>query len=295
MGVGIDDGLVLETKEDIFEMNNGCICCTVRGDLIRIIGKLLKRKQKFDMILIETTGLADPAPVAQTFYADDTLKENCSLDAIITMVDCKHIEMHLDDVKAEGVVNEAVHQVAFADRLLVNKTDLVSEEEKLKVKTRLRNINKYADMVETHQSKIDLDKILGIKSFNLERLMEGDTDAFKAKPEPKKHKKDDHKHDHDHDHDHNHDHDHKHDHDHDHDHDHKHDHDHDHKHDHDHHHHHDHKHDDGVTSVGIMQEGNLDINKLNEWLSALLQIKGQDIFRSKGLLSVKTRLRNINK
>ena len=271
--VGIDDGLVLETQEEIFEMNNGCVCCTVRGDLIRIIQKLLKRKNKFDHIIIETTGLADPAPVAQTFYADQTIKEGCALDAIITVVDCKHIMQHLDEVKPEGVVNEALQQVAFADKMLINKVDLVAKPELQGIKERLHAVNKYAEMIETQKSNIDLDKVLGISAFNLGRIMEIDEDFVE---------KDAHAHDHGHGHDH-HDHDCKeegcdHDH-HDHDHDH-----HDHKHGHG--HGHGHKHDDAVTSVGIEAPGNLDMMKVNTWLSTLLQTKGADIYRSKGILAI---------
>jgi G3E family GTPase len=136
--IGIDDALVMETKEEIFEMNNGCICCTVRGDLIRILNKLLTRRKKFDAIMIETTGLANPAPVIQTFFVDDDLKDACLLDAVLTVVDAKHVMQHLDEEKPEDVVNEAVQQVAFADKILLNKIDLVSEEDKQAVIRRIR-------------------------------------------------------------------------------------------------------------------------------------------------------------
>ena len=124
--VGIDDLLVkkkFESDEEIFEMNNGCICCTVRGDLINILQKIMKRKTELDLIIIETTGLANPAPVAQTFFADEAIKAFCRLDGIITMVDAKHVERHLDEEKEGGAINEAIEQVAFADRLLLNKVD----------------------------------------------------------------------------------------------------------------------------------------------------------------------------
>ena len=162
--VGVDDALVIETEEEVFEMNNGCICCTVRGDLMRIFQRLMQRK-KFDHILIETTGLADPAPVAQTFFADEAIKEYFELDAIITVVDAKHITEHLDEVKPEGVENESVEQVAFADKILLNKVDLVSEDEKAAVITKLRTINSVAELVETTQCSIDIKSILGIKAF----------------------------------------------------------------------------------------------------------------------------------
>src|SRR5919109_642979 len=127
--IGIDDALVLDAEEEIFEMNNGCICCTVRGDLIRILGALMRRRDRFDRIIIETTGLADPAPVAQTFFMDDEPRDQLRLDAIVPLVDARHIRAHLDEVKPEGVENEAVEQVAFADRIVLNKTDLVDETE----------------------------------------------------------------------------------------------------------------------------------------------------------------------
>jgi G3E family GTPase len=134
--VGVDDSLIkqrFKTDEDIFEMNNGCICCTVRGDLIRILGKLFRFRDKLDGIIIETTGLADPGPVAQTFFMDESIKEFARLDGIVTLVDAKHIESHLDEEKPEGVENESVEQVCFADRLLLNKVDLVSEEDLARV------------------------------------------------------------------------------------------------------------------------------------------------------------------
>src|SRR5919108_6670277 len=139
--VGIDDALVLDAEEEIFEMNNGCICCTVRGDLIRILGALMRRREKFDHILIETTGLADPAPVAQTFFMDDEIAAQLRLDAIVTLVDAAHILQHLDEVKPEGVENEAVEQIAFADRIVLNKTDLADEETIGEVVRRIRAIN----------------------------------------------------------------------------------------------------------------------------------------------------------
>ena len=140
--VGVDDGLVVETKEEIFEMNNGCICCTVRQDLIRILNKLMRRKDAFDHIIIETTGLADPAPVAQTFFVDEDLKEKLYLDAILTVVDVAHLSAHLDEVKPDGVENESVEQIAFADKILLNKTDLLkSDDDKASLVKKIRSIN----------------------------------------------------------------------------------------------------------------------------------------------------------
>ena len=172
--VGIDDALVLDAEEEIFEMNNGCICCTVRGDLIRILGNLMKRKDRFDQIVIETTGLADPAPVAQTFFVDDEIKSQLRLDAIVTVVDAKHLLTHLDDIKPEGVENEAVEQLAFADRIVLNKVDLVDEAELIEVERRIREINSLAPIVRTSHGKIDLDRILDVGAFDLDRVLADD-------------------------------------------------------------------------------------------------------------------------
>eukprot|EP00878_Enallax_costatus_P000297 GHUV01000370.1.p1 GENE.GHUV01000370.1~~GHUV01000370.1.p1 ORF type:complete len:381 (+),score=104.97 GHUV01000370.1:147-1289(+) len=269
--VGIDDALVMETKEEIFEMNNGCLCCTVRGDLIRILNKLLKRKNKFDAIMIETTGLANPAPVIQTFFVDDDLKDACQLDAVLTVVDSKHLIQHLDEVKPDDVVNEAVQQVAFADKILLNKLDLVSDADKANVISRIRAINRSAEVIECTNAAVDLEKVLGISAFSMDRMLEMDPDFLEDEKQPHEH----HHHDHhcdstctpDHHH-------------------------HDHKcddsctHEGDHHSHLDHKHDSSVTSVGIVSEGSADMRKLNQWLSTLLQERGPDLFRSKGILSI---------
>ena len=174
--VGVDDALVMETEEEVFEMNNGCVCCTVRGDLMRILNKLSKRQKKFDHILIETTGLADPAPVAQTFFVDEDIKASYELDAIITVVDCKHIVQHLDEKKPEGVENESVEQLAFADKILLNKIDLVTEQEKADVVARIREINKFAEIIETERSAADVGKILGVRAFSLERVLQVEED-----------------------------------------------------------------------------------------------------------------------
>ncbi|MED4956103.1 GTP-binding protein [Paenibacillus macerans] len=172
--VGIDNQLVVGADEEIFEMNNGCICCTVRGDLIRILADLKnaklgmggRRKADFDRVLIETTGLADPAPVAQTFFVDDEVADFYKLDAIVAVVDAKHAGQHLD----EG--HEAQEQVAFADVLLLNKTDLVSEDELEQLEGRLRAMNQAAKIYRTQQSQIEIDRILGINAFDLEKKLE---------------------------------------------------------------------------------------------------------------------------
>jgi len=184
--VGIDDNLVkggsMAEEENIVEMNNGCICCTVRGDLIAGLKKLIKNSKKtgkiLDGVLIETTGLADPAPVAQTFFADDFVQQHMRLDGILTLVDAKHIIQHLDDEKPEGVENEAVEQIAFADRIMLNKCDLVENEAELvEVEKRIRAINETVPIKRTTNSEVNMDFILGIRGFSLDKIIEMD-DAF---------------------------------------------------------------------------------------------------------------------
>ncbi|KAJ6942201.1 COBW domain-containing protein 1 isoform X1 [Populus alba x Populus x berolinensis] len=268
--VDIDGSLVAAKTagtEDIIMLNNGCLCCTVRGDLVRMIADLVNRKKdKFDHIVIETTGLANPAPIIQTFYAEDQVFNDVKLDGVVTLVDAKHAHLHLDEVKPKGVVNEAVEQIAYADRVIVNKTDLVGEQEIASLVQRIRNINRMANLKRTQYGKVDLDYVLGIGGFDLERIESAVSDEDR---------KEDHA-SHDHDHDHNHDHHHHHHHD---EHDHKHDH-------HDDHHSHDHTHDPGVSSVSIVCEGSLDLEKANFWLGTLLMERSEDIYRMKGLLSV---------
>jgi G3E family GTPase len=164
--IGIDNDLVVNADEEIFEMNNGCICCTVRGDLIRILGGLMRRKGHFDGILVETTGLADPAPVAQTFFVDDDVRRKTKLDAIITVVDAKHLVNELDRA------HEAQEQIAFADVVLLNKTDLVSCDELATVEARIRKINPYVRIHRTERCAIDLGNVLGRDAFNLDRVLE---------------------------------------------------------------------------------------------------------------------------
>ena len=172
--IGIDDALVLDSEEEIFEMNNECICCTVRGDLIRILGALMRRRERFDHILIETTGLADPAPVAQTFFVDDEIRDQLRLDAIITVVDAAHVLDHLDEIKPEGIENESIEQVAFADRMILNKTDLVTQAHLDLVERRLRGINHGAEIIHAQNAKIDLDRILDVGAFDLQRVLSDD-------------------------------------------------------------------------------------------------------------------------
>jgi G3E family GTPase len=164
--IGIDNELVVNAEEEIFEMNNGCICCTVRGDLIRILGNLMKRMSKFDYIIIETTGLADPAPVAQTFFVDDEMKESFSLDAIVTLVDAKHVWQHLDDS------DECKEQIAFADVLLLNKIDLVTPEELDKLEARIRAMNRSCRILRTKNAETDLSYLVDVRAFDLGAKLE---------------------------------------------------------------------------------------------------------------------------
>lgn len=163
--IGIDDALVVKSDEEIFEMNNGCICCTVRGDLIRILGNLMRRRNKFDYILVETTGLANPAPVAQTFFVDDEIQEQLELDGIVTVIDCKHVVMHLDTSA------ECKEQVAFADVILLNKTDLVSEDELSELEERIRSMNAMAKVYRTQDAAVEMEKILNVSGFNLDKAL----------------------------------------------------------------------------------------------------------------------------
>ncbi len=164
--VGIDNELVVGADEEIFEMNNGCICCTVRGDLIRILEGLMKRKGKFDAIIVETTGLADPAPVAQTFFVDQDVQEAARLDAVVTVADAKWLAQRLKDAP------EAKNQIAFADVIILNKTDLVTKEELAEVRARIRAINPYARIHETVKANVPLDAVLGKNAFDLDRILD---------------------------------------------------------------------------------------------------------------------------
>ncbi len=372
--VGVDNQLVIQSDEEIFEMNNGCICCSVRGDLIRILGRLMKRKDRLDGILIETTGLADPGPVAQTFFTDDEMRSRFRLDAIVTVVDTKHVQLHLDSSP------EVKKQIGFADVLILNKTDLVTPAELDALEARIRKMNAAAKVHRTQNSAIDLKHVLNVGGFNLSRATELDP-AFLEPTYPFEwagayalpagtHQlvigHCDHDHEHDHDHGHGHDNGHHH-----------------------HHHHgneneldvvilpvkslaeadlaaareaamltfsdwesrvkngdpvmpggvlhrlllddghghyplkidepgfhlvfegcgeeplhiqvmgenvrpawqqdfqHTHSHEEDVTSVGISTPGDLDGKRLNDWISELLRTKGGDIYRMKGVLSVK--------
>jgi G3E family GTPase len=164
--VGIDHELVISTDEELFEMNNGCICCTVRGDLIRILGNLLKRRDKFDHILVETTGLADPGPVVQTFFVDEDIREKTFVNGVVTVVDVHHIARHMEDT------HEAEEQIAFADVILLNKCDLVSAEKLEGLEKIVREVNALARIHRTTRAEIDIAKVLEVGGFNLDRATE---------------------------------------------------------------------------------------------------------------------------
>jgi G3E family GTPase len=247
--IGIDNDLVVGADEEVFEMNNGCICCTVRGDLIRIIDGLMRRKGKFDAIIIETTGLADPAPVAQTFFVDDAVGKKTKLDAVVTVADAKWLSERLKDAP------EAKNQIAFADVILVNKTDLVAPDELSEVEARIRGINPYAKVHKTERCRIALPEVLGRNAFDLDRILEIEPEFLETDGRDDDH----HHHDHDHDHDHHH----------------------------DHHHGHGlkHYHDEEMQSLSLKTEKPLDPDKFFPWVQGLVAEDGPSILRTKGILS----------
>src|SRR5690348_8785961 len=197
--VGIDNDLIVGADEEVFEMNNGCVCCTVRGDLIRVVQGLMKRKGGFDAIIVETTGLADPGPVAQTFFVDDEVRARTELDSVTTVVDAKHLPLRLADSR------EAAEQIAFADQIILNKTDLVSESELAEVERAIRALNPLAPIRRAQRSNVPLDTILGRHAFDLTRVTELQPDFLNPAHGEAGHVHDEHcDHDHDHEHDHHH-------------------------------------------------------------------------------------------
>lgn len=222
---GIDNDLVIDADEEIFEMNNGCICCTVRGDLIRIVSGLLKRADQLDGILIETTGLADPAPVVQTFFVDDDLKDRVALDAVVTMVDAAHF---LDSVDS---AHEMEEQVAFADILILNKTDLVDADALAKVEEKLSALNRFAKIYKTTKAGVELSQVLARGSFDLQRLLEVEPGLLEEDPE-------------------------------------------------------DHEHDESIVSVSLKADIPVDPEKFSTWMRQLIQERGVDILRTKGILAL---------
>ena len=182
--IGIDENILVESSEEsVIEVMNGCICCTVRGDLTEVLDRMYDRIKDFDGVIIETTGLADPAPVAQTFFVDDRVTKRYELDGIITVVDAKHIIQHVDEEKPEGVENESVEQLAFADRIMLNKIDLVSEDELNAVEKKIKSINAFAPIFETQNSIIDPKELINIGSFNLERTLDMDPEFLDTSAE----------------------------------------------------------------------------------------------------------------
>ena len=225
---GIDNEILVQNKEEqIVEMNNGCICCTVRGDLVRILGELAdkrrKGKLKFDRVIIETTGMADPGPVAQTFFMDDDIHQAYVLDAIITVVDAKHAQQQLDSNE------QAREQIGFADRILLSKTDLVAREETEQLLLRLKRMNPRATYKEVHFGETEIKDILDVRGFNLNSVLDIDPDFLKD----------------------------------------------------DHHHH-----DDDIQSFVFNSERALDMEKIEAFLSLLIQTYGNDMLRYKGVLNI---------
>lgn len=266
--VGIDNDLIVGADEEVFEMNNGCVCCTVRGDLIRVLSGLMKRKGKFDAIIVETTGLADPAPVAQTFFVDDDVRARTELDSVTTVVDAKHLPLRLKDSK------EAAEQIAFADQIILNKVDLVSEAELAEVEKAIRTLNPLAPIRRAERSNVPLDAILGRHAFDLARVTELQPDFLNPAHGEPGHVHDENCSHHGHDHDHHH-------------HGHDHDHDHGHNHGHDHGHIHDHVAESGITSISLTADKPIDANRVTAWLNNVLQTQGVDILRAKGILDIK--------
>ena len=242
--IGIDNDLIIGADEEVFEMNNGCVCCTVRGDLVRIMEGLMRRKGKFDAIIVETTGLADPAPVAQTFFVDQDVQKNARLDAVVTVADAKWLSDRLKDAP------EAKNQIAFADVIVLNKTDLVNKGELAEVEARIRGINPYAKLHRTERCSVALADVLDRGAFDLDRILDIEPDFLNA---------DDHDHDHDH---HGHDH-----------------------HHHDHGHGLKHYHDEDMQSLALKTDKPLDPTKFMPWLQNLVATEGQKILRSKGILA----------
>jgi G3E family GTPase len=254
--IGIDNDLIVESDEEVFEMNNGCICCTVRGDLIRVVENLVKRRGAFDAILVETTGLADPVPVAQTFFMDDEVRKYSRLDAVVTLVDAKFFLERLGDSP------EAEDQVAFADVIILNKTDLVSPDELREVELTIRQLNPYCTIHKTTRAQVALDAILDRGSFDLDRVLELDPHFLDPETGEEHVCGPDCDHEHHH---HNHDHDH-------------------HDHDHDHDHGHVTHHDTEISSVSL-KGGILNPDAILGWISEITQAQGPNILRLKGILA----------
>ncbi|KAK4728234.1 hypothetical protein R3W88_021222 [Solanum pinnatisectum] len=247
--VDIDGSLVAShssSNEEILMVNNGCLCCTVRGDLVKMLLELVKnRRDRFDHIVIETTGLAKPGPVIETFCSDELVSRHVKLDGVVTLVDCKHALQHLNRVKPRFVSNEAVEQVAYADRIILNKIDLVTESELEVLTKRIKHINGMAQIKRAKHGVVDMDFVLGVGGYDLDRVdsevqSEGSHCGHKHEDGHEHHKG----------------------------------------------HHHDHVHDSAVSSVSIVSEGTLDLDEVDDWLERLIEENGDDLYRMKGVLSV---------
>ncbi len=259
--IGIDNDLVVGADEEVFEMNNGCICCTVRGDLIRVLSGLMKRQQNakggFDAIIIETTGLADPMPVAQTFFVDDEVARRTRLDSVTALVDAKYLPARLADTK------EAAEQIAFADQIILNKTDLVTPAELAQVEAAVRKINPLAPIHHAQRANVPLSAVLGRRGFDLEHILNIEPE-FLNPP----HGEAGHVHDDSCGHDH-----------------------HDHGHDHAGHDHHDHAplapiHDPGIRGVSLTLEKPVDGRLFTQWLDRTIQTLNENLLRAKGIIDV---------
>jgi G3E family GTPase len=257
--IGIDGELITSGDEELFEMNNGCICCTVRGDLIRTLHGLLRRggpdARPFDAVIVETTGLADPGPVAQTFFVDPVLQQHLMLDSITTVVDARHIALRLDDSR------EAAEQIAFADQIVLNKTDLVSDPELVSLEARLRRMNPLAPIHRTQRAQIAPEKILARGGFDLDRMVSLEPRFLEGTPGDAEHVHDDHR-------------------------------GHEHaqglEHVHEHEHEHDHRHDDEIASVSLSSHRAMDRGLLTHWLEQLVARQGRDILRLKGIIDLQS-------
>ena len=247
--IGVDNDLIVGSDEEVYEMNNGCVCCTVRGDLIRVVSGLMKRQNAsgrgFDAIIIETTGLADPAPVAQTFFMDDDVRAKARLDSVTTVVDAKHVQLRLEDSR------EAREQIAFADQIVLNKTDLVSEDELKAVEARLRRLNPLAPIHRAVRSDVPLEAVLGRGGFDLDRILELEPEFLVPAHGEAGHVHDEHC-----------------------------------DHDHDHGRRHSHVIDD-IKGVSLRLDRPVDGEKITRWLNGFLQSRGPDVLRAKGIVDVK--------
>ena len=229
--INIDSDLIVSADEEIFELTNGCVCCvgSARADLVRILQELMKRRDKFDYILVETSGLADPTPVAATFFVDTEVARQVNLDAIVTLVDAKHVGSHLDDPSLQGHDNQAVDQIVIADRIILNKIDLVEEAEASGVEARVRRYNATAPIIRSSHARVQLEEILGIGAFNLASTMATEPDFLRD---------------------------------------------------------HDHQHDPSLSSVSFVYAESFDRARFEPYLKGLLQEKGDDIFRLKGIIAM---------